>query len=214
MRYALTEVETMARKAARGAGLSWGMAEEAGMAARWLCAMGLDGCAALAEVLDQADAAAAKARAPVTLRSVWHASSGTLCPLATGAALADAATLWQASGLEMAHVTRPVLLLPFAAQAVRALGAPVQISWDGVEAVADADHLSLQAASAGALHRQAACVRLRANATLGRSLPHYGRAEPQEADWRRLNSYAARTYAPETAESRLKGAGAGLSDND
>ena len=40
------------------------------------------------------------------------------------------------------------------------------------------------------------------------------RGYPAEKTWQTLNLYAARTYAPATEESRLKGAGAGLSDND
>ena len=35
MSHSLGEVEALARKAARGGGYSWGMAEEAGFAVRW-----------------------------------------------------------------------------------------------------------------------------------------------------------------------------------
>lgn len=51
----LNEVQVTAKKAARGAGYPWGIAEEAGQAARWLCSHGLDGCAALAGVLARFD---------------------------------------------------------------------------------------------------------------------------------------------------------------
>ena len=48
MTWSLNEIETLSRKAARGAGLSWGLAEEAGKATRWLAAAGLPGPQVLA----------------------------------------------------------------------------------------------------------------------------------------------------------------------
>ena len=44
--------------------------------------------------------------------------------------------------------------------------------------------------------------------------PIRSRAQPAPEAWATLNRLAHRTYAPATEESRLKGAGAGLSDND
>lgn len=43
VKLSLGEVEALCKKAARGAGLPWGLAEEAGFAARWLSAHGFDG---------------------------------------------------------------------------------------------------------------------------------------------------------------------------
>ena len=51
MSYSLNEMEATAKRAARGAGYSWGLAEEASKATRWLCTQGLDGAAELAHVL-------------------------------------------------------------------------------------------------------------------------------------------------------------------
>ena len=47
VRLSRTETETLCFKAARGAGHSWGIAEEAATAVGWLCAQGLDGTSAL-----------------------------------------------------------------------------------------------------------------------------------------------------------------------
>ncbi len=49
----LNEVEGLAGKAARGAGLAWGMAEETAKAARWLAACGLDWAPSLPALLAQ-----------------------------------------------------------------------------------------------------------------------------------------------------------------
>ena len=40
MSYSLNEFQALARKAAGGSGVAWGIAEEAGMAARYLCEHG------------------------------------------------------------------------------------------------------------------------------------------------------------------------------
>ena len=40
------------------------------------------------------------------------------------------------------------------------------------------------------------------------------RAEVSEESWARLGEFARRTFAPATEESRQRGAGSGLSDND
>ena len=43
MSLSLNEVESLAKKAARGTGYPWGLAEEAAKASRWLAARGVDG---------------------------------------------------------------------------------------------------------------------------------------------------------------------------
>ena len=50
------EVEALCTKAARGAGMGWGHADEAGGAVGWLQARGIDGAAALLAALDLATA--------------------------------------------------------------------------------------------------------------------------------------------------------------
>jgi len=44
--------------------------------------------------------------------------------------------------------------------------------------------------------------------------PLAGPVEVADALWDRLETFAARTYVPETADSRVRGAGAGEIDND
>ncbi|MGI9310230.1 MAG: DUF3726 domain-containing protein [bacterium] len=50
----LNQIEQTARKAARGGGAPWGLADEVGKALRWLHAYRLNGAAALAKMLDDA----------------------------------------------------------------------------------------------------------------------------------------------------------------
>ncbi len=52
MSYSLNEYEALALRAARGAGLSWGLAEEAGKAVRILSSLGLESAQILLEALE------------------------------------------------------------------------------------------------------------------------------------------------------------------
>lgn len=210
--YSLSEVEATARKATRGAGLSWGMAEDAARATRWLCAFGLDGCAALAAELAAVDGTGLAELAPRDLTGDWRGRSGRLCPLIAGAALSDAAALWAPTGVTMHDVTAPMLLLPFAAMAARALETPVTLRWDAVTAITDGDALSLTEADPGMTGR--ATVMVTAGGTPITPRPRHSRATPRPEDWAALNAWAGRTYAPASEMSRRKGAGAEVSDND
>jgi hypothetical protein len=61
----LNEIETEARKAARGSGLAWGSAEEAGKAARFLAAHELDSVPLLINLFDRHDGRPYEVVAPV-----------------------------------------------------------------------------------------------------------------------------------------------------
>ena len=212
MNLALIEVEAMAKKAARGAGYSWGMAEEAAKGTRWLCTAGFDGVAALAKVLQTVDGQDLSTMTPGALGGDWQGSNDTLCPLATGAALSDSADFWAEDGKTASNVIAPLLLLPFAANAALQLGRSVTLSWQDAQLVTDGR--TVGATSNGIDVDRAKTVQVHVGGALSNERPTSFRATPNDADWATLERFAHRTYAPDTEESRLKGAGAGLSDND
>lgn len=214
MSFALNEVEAMARKAARGAGYSWGMADEAGRAARWLCAHGIDGVAALTKVLTRADGQDTSRMAPRTLRGDWRAEAAQICPLMAGAALSDSVFDWAGADKRIENIIAPIMLLPFAAYAARQLAGTVTIEWTGVRVVTDGSDASLKLDDQSSLLDPAGLVSVRTGDRLEHPRPVQDRARPDEADWAVLNRFAHRIYVPDTEQSRLKGAGAGLTDND
>lgn len=209
MTFALIEVEATAKKAARGAGYSWGLAEEAAKAARWLCVQGMDGCAVLARLLEQGFGTDLAAHVPASLQSPWQGDK-SLCALASGASLSDCAARLDGDGIRLKNVTEPALLLPFAATAARRNGGTVTVTCDGVTAVTDGRGVSLD----GEMPRTAAEVSVSFGGTMGEARVLHSRATPAPDAWDSLNKFAHATYAPDTEESRLLGAGAGLTDND
>ena len=216
MTFSLNEIETMGKRAARGAGLPWGLAEEAGKAARWLTARGLPGPEELADILTRNDGRSYDELAPVSVDGVWHARSGRLCPLVSGAALCDrAAEIAAGRAFELGPTAQPLLLAPYAASAAKLAGTAVELSWAGAVMVFTPEGVSIEGDGAALTARSADSVRCRRaeNAVAAAPAGAPGRAVDAET-WSRLNAFAHRILAPVTEASRLAGAGAGLVDND
>ncbi len=215
MSHSLNETEALCRKAARGAGFSWGLADEAGRAARWLESHGIAGTAALADLLERNDGRDYAELAPLTLAPVWHAAGGRLCPVITGAALCDQATaIAQGRIVTLGETSWPVLMMPFADAMSGLTQRGVRISWDNVTVTVDAGRVRVD----GLAHLTCeAADTIRCKVTDDRprnSLPTRTRATIRLDVLARLTALAARTYAPATEASRIAGAGAGLTDND
>ncbi len=217
MTFSLNEIEAMGKRAARGGGHSWGIAEEAGKAARWLTAQGLPGPEELADVLTVNDDKSYDEIAPVSVEDEWAAAGGRLCPLTAGAALTDRASEI-AAGREMrlGPTAQPLLLAPYAAAVAKLAKVAVSLTWAGAKMtftpeggfVVEGDESAIRARSVDAARCRAAQNDV--NAPLA---DETGRAVDAET-WSRLNAFAMRTFAPATEASRLAGAGSGLVDND
>ncbi len=210
MSFSLNEIEATAKRATRGAGYPWGLAEEAAKATRWLAAHDLDACAELAALLTQVEEVPLADLSPDPRGTTWVAPGGTLCPLAAGAALSDRAAELPDAGIRLEQVVRPALLVPFAALIAQQTRRPVTLRWEGGGAITDGAALDLS----GTAPDLAPLVELTPGGQIGAATPMRSRARPAAEIWATLNRFAHRTYAPATEESRLKGAGAGLSDND
>ncbi len=206
MTYSLNEIQTTSKKATRGAGYSWGLAEEAGFAVRWLCNQGMDGCAALARTLTQFDGADFMDISPNVQGEQWSAKGDVLCPLIAGAVLSDHANKLRAQAVNVGPVLEPSLLIPFAALCARALQGVVTVEFPGGVAILDGNNLSYSGHAGSATE----IVVIRLGGELGTPNAAVSRGNPESSAWDALNKFAQRTYAPATEESRMKGAGAEL----
>lgn len=202
MSWSLGEARALAVKAARGAGLPWGLAEEAGFALRWLQARGLPGAQALAAYLEWRAAG-----------GVTDTESGPHCPLLLGAALADNGELPLPA--ELGQVGQPLLLAP--ALAWRAPPEGLVLHWQNAE-LNIFRHVAVAGNDASLFSVRADCRLVAAPASAGepRRLPLSDGRIPERAAAAVavLEQLAALTYAPASERSRLTGAGAGLDDND
>ena len=195
MSWSLGEARSLAVKAARGVGMAWGLAEETGFAVHWLQAQGAPGLQALAAYLRMREKGGRQAEAA--------------CPIALGCRLLDA-------GLEapsdLGPVRQPLLLAPFIAAATPA--GTTCLTWAEVELRVSQQGLATAADRDGLLVEQAACRLAESGDGLSTSRTCQRVPESEGAAMTLLKAFAARTYAPSTEQSRLAGAGAGVTDND
>lgn len=220
-RYSLAEIDAHCRKAARGAGCPWGLAEEAGKAARWLAAHGLPGPEALAGLLQGPRTCT---RDHVPRDTVPRGGdAGPECGLRHGAALSDRAERIAAGEAMEADVAQPLLVLALMGRTAAATGACFALDWDGGRAVCSRDGIMLDAPATAIATTAVAptAVRLRVAALVPPparcGVARRGTAQSRPVDpaaWAVLDRFAARTYVPATDDSRRTGAGAGLTDKD
>lgn len=209
MSFSLNEVEAIAKRAAKGAGYSWGLAEEAAKATRWLCSAGIDGIALLVQTLNAGFAAELRRHSADVIEDAW-CSEGALCPLMTGSMVSDHAANLKHAPLTLINVAVPLFLLPFAAQSAMQLDAAIALDIDGHTLRTDGK--TCEHPGAGPDHAKEVVICI--SKTPPKAIPEHTRATPSAQTWAELNSFAHRTYAPATEASRLLGAGSGLSDND
>lgn len=125
----ISEVGSVCTRAARGAGLSWGLAEECGDAAIWLARHGLDWAGA---VLSRIEGPTGADFVPAP--RVWTAPA-PICGLRAGVALSDFAALPEGPGTEglfLGPTFDPIILLPFASRAAAICSAVLRVEIGGV----------------------------------------------------------------------------------
>lgn len=213
--FTLAEIESCLRKAARACGLDWGLAEEAGKAARWLAAFDLPGPETMFAHLQQLRGKNYETFIPDCGREPWQASGGLLCPVITGAALADrSAQMLAGHRFELGRSAYPLLLAATVGQAARCHKTVFTTRWHGVSVSCFEDGLSIDGNTDDLLLTAADAVSCaRDDLAQPQQLPSTMAYGIDQAIFKRIDALAFQTYAPATAESRA-GAGAGLTDND
>ncbi len=211
--FSLAEVNALLTKAARGAGFSWGEAEEAGWAALWLTREGLEGAELLLSVLQSPGLSA-----PRLSPFLWTSEASALCPLRTGLTLVDCAELHiglQSLPLTLEHVACPGVLLPFVSRAARQLEQPLQLQTDTFSCRFLADGRLASSLPPPELPRPAQVTLVLAPED---SLPLLASSQtfaaPLRKDvWQGLEALARLTSVPASRQSQAR-AGARGSDND
>ena len=213
------EVYSLCMKAARGAGMSWGMAEEAGFAASWLISHGIDGPTHLALHLTRADGLDWDALCPKIRPGVWHNEQNRpLCPIILGATLCDYVGLPEGPSngqtIDFGRVSAPVLMLPFLSEVATMTGARLTFAQNG-KAMTIGDTPDWPLVLARMLEDAPQSLSLTVEHALKDSEPIRSgpNAHTTAATIAALNTFAMRTTVPATESSRA-GAGSTLSDND
>ena len=203
----LNEAEVMATKAAWGAGRPWGLAQEAGRAMSTLEAMRLPGAASLLDVLIASDGVPCEKLRPVSTQAEWWQADRPMCPALVGAFISDLGA--QSQAVKLRQVQAPLLLVPFCLMAFD----NVVFNWSGC---------TIRSCDEGFLVDGAPDAKRADQVSIDSSEPaeeathrwQPGAVDIADEIWEALSAFAHRTYVPASEASRLKGAGAGLTDND
>lgn len=219
--YSIGEAESLVLKAYRGAGFSWGLAQEAGNAAAWMSMHRLPAIDQFATLLTSIDQKESAQLTPlVNNGSAWHGPAAQLCPVISGLAFAesDLHKLNLHAGLVLHDILQPLIMLPFIAHAAKLLKADLKMNAGGYEVVCGKQGQGIEVVTAPhdntitRFVRADLQIRLASNsAPLNFTLQQRATANTKSAE--ALDQLAHRTYVAATEKSRSE-AGAGFLDND
>lgn len=218
MQYSLNQIEHTVRKAVRGAGLSWGLAEEAGRAVRWLETMALNGVGSLVALLNEVDHCNWQDCAVEVNDHGWCSRSGILSPLVAGPSVCDLIHEPTTGIICLQQVARPVLFLGYAGIVATQSEGLVQVHAD--DAIVLVGNTCLWIENSSNFDRPNV-KQLNISLAPANSAPNakpqsveIGAKEIKDDQMAALERYVHRTYVEATEASRMAGAGAGITDND
>ena len=205
MKVSFNELKSMSKGAARGAGFDWGYAEEISFAVVWLAKNGYNSATTLLTFLDNKTI-----YPPInTNEIIWTNDKGDLDPIKTGVALLD---LNISKPIVLESLFLPLLIVPFVSQLENAM-------------LLEGNNFKLVIKN-GFIDNKGKCLPSKSDILKISSIqetqvfnkiekyPLAKRCKVDDDVWSRLEELTYRTYAPVTDESRILGAGSGLSDND
>jgi hypothetical protein len=215
--YSLNEIDAQLKKAARGAGLPWGLAEEAGRYGRALAQTSPQHLSIFADALDDLYAERHGWRLYCDGNNIRAADARPLSALALAPTLSDFSSEVERGAILVAStIALPCLLAPvlsdIANRKCRRLS--ILAPWGEIEIGNELGEVASQLANWNDMESAKISIRPRsAQVSSPTQFPVRGIAIPAPL-WQRFESLARLTYVPATLTSRLAGAGAGLLDND
>jgi hypothetical protein len=214
--YSLNEIDAQLKKAARGAGLPWGLAEEAGRYGRTLAQAAPQYLSAFADALEALHEGRHAWQLIFDETAIRAADDRPLSALALAPTLSDLSSVIENGTVALAApVAFPCLLAPALAAIVSRHGRQLSITIPLSKILIGSNIAEAAANLAGwnVLEKPTiAMVSVPAPASSA-SLPAGGIAIADDL-WQRFDTLARLTYVPASETSRLAGAGAGLLDND
>jgi len=207
--WSVGETRSLTVKAARGVGMPWGVAEEAGFALDWLVRRGAPGVTAMCRYLSFYAMGVEQGRTPVTVPGTE--GDGWVCPLRFGTAISDGAIALPDGEFKLRE---PIILIPFLA-ACAGSGA-LRLTIGDISIIISSNGFHSEMIPHSLLIAEAECrIASIAADDLSTATQQVTRVDSTMTECIAvLTRFAHNTYAPATEASRLAGAGAGLSDND
>ena len=200
----LSEIDTTSKRATRGAGFSWGIAEEVGKNMRLLELFGLSGVKNLNKFLKDYKK---KQYQKITLISEENkANKYPFCPIILGTNFIDQVNLLDKKiNIQISKVAFPILFLPFVSRASELIGKRIFLKIEEKEFLLNFN----QSIYSNYLKNEIIEVCNTVNISFIENNNSFS-----ENEWKELYKLSEDTFVDETESSKIGGAGAGLTDND
>jgi len=200
-----SEIETTTKRASKAAGFSWGIAEEVGKNIKNLEMFGLPGVKNLNLYFKKIKKNPSEKLTKIQKKNKFK--SKELCPIYCGTAFLDSCKkLENLKIIKFFNVSYPLLLLPFLSRASDIVGKKISVKYEKNNFLLNFDKVIFSNnANNGkiiAKTKEISIIFLENNNSFSLK------------EWKELYKLSEETFVGETESLKIKGAGAGLTDND
>ena len=200
-----SEIETTSKRASKAAGFSWGIAEEVGKNIRNLEMFGLPGIRNLNLYFKKIKKKPSEKINKIEKKN--KPKSKELCPIYCGVAFLDSCKKLETFNLiKFYNVSYPLLLLPFLSRASDIVGKKISVKYEKNNFLLNFDKTVF---STNSNNNQIISKTKEISITFIENNNLFSLKE-----WKELYKLSEETFVKESQSLKMKGAGAGLTDND
>ena len=200
----LSEIDTTSKRATKGAGFPWGVAEEVGKNMRLLELFGLSGIKNLNKYLK--DYKKKQFQKIALISEINETKKNPFCPIILGTNFIDQVNLLdKKNSIKIINVAFPILFLPFVSRASEVIGKRIFLKIDEKEFLLNLN----QSIYSNYLKNEILenCNSININFVENNN-------SFNENEWKELYKLSEDTFVEETESLKIGAAGAGLTDND
>ena len=199
-----SEIETTSKRASRGVGFSWGIAEEVGKCIRLLELFGLPGIKNLNEYFKKKDKENFDNIKSINQKNTSNKNS--LCPISLGISCLDQIRkIENYNECSFKNVAYPLLLLPFLSRSSEIIGKKILVILDEYEFLLNFN----TNISSNLLENE-----FPSKAKIVKIFFLDNKDSFTDNDWKKLYKLSENTFVEESDSLKKGAAGAGLNDND
>ena len=198
-----SEIDTIAKRATKGVGFEWGVAEEVGKNIRLLEMFGLPGLKNLNQYFKNIKQKEFK---NLTLISKENISKIPYCPIIAGTSFLDQInSANELDEIKIENMGFPILLLPFLSRASEVIGKRIFLNIDDKDFLLNFNQSIYSNYFSGDILEIGKSIKIKFLENINSFT---------EKDWQELYKLSENTFVEETEDLKKSAAGAGLTDND
>jgi len=198
-----SEIDTTVKRASKGVGFPWGVAEEVGKNIRLLEMFGLPGLKNLNQYFKNIKQ---KKFQNLSLISKENTSKIPYCPIVAGTSFIDQINLAEEQKeIIIENMGFPILFLPFLSRASEIIGKRIFMNIDDKDFLLNFNQSIYSNYLSGAIIEKANIIKIKFLENINSF---------DEKDWQEIYKLSENTFVEETEELKKSAAGAGLTDND